>query len=351
MNRSDRIIALAVAASVALHLLALFATPAFDLGAPDPEPAAKPLEARIVEPWPAPVAAAAPAAKVEQPAARPRVASKAGAAPKRAAAASPAAPRWLMRPDDLGAVPPLPDGGFADASSRAEPVATGDASASREGDATADAAYPVHQAKLVYDLFYGGGKAGVLTHTWWTDGSAYRVESVAEGVGLVKVFFAGKFVQRSIGRVGPAGLEPIEYTIERGSVARTETARFDWRAGKLSLAWKNERRVVDLPAGTQDALSILHQAYFVPPTATAAPLGVATSRKIGHYIYEVIGEALIETPLGILRTVHIRRADDDGTRIDAWLDRDRSLLPARVLGIDRRGNAFEQMIREAVVEG
>ena len=350
MNRSDRIIVLAVAASIALHLLALLATPAFDLGAPKTEPAPQPLEARIVDRWPAPVAAAAPGAGVA-PADRPSEAKKERAAPKRAATASPAAPRWLVRPDDLGTVPPLPDGGFAAASSPVD-AATSEASASGgEGHAAADTAYPVHQAKLVYDLFYGGGKAGVLTHTWWTDGSAYRVESVAEGVGLVKVFFAGKFVQRSIGRVGPDGLEPIEYTIERGSVARTETARFDWRAGKLALAWKNERRVVDLPAGTQDALSILHQAYFVPPTATAAPLGVATSRKLGHYIYEVVGEALIETPLGILRTVHIRRADDDGMRFDAWLDRDRGLLPARVLGIDRRGNVFEQMIREAAVEG
>jgi hypothetical protein len=104
-----------------------------------------------------------------------------------------------------------------------------------------------------------------------------------------------------------------------------------------------------LPAGAQDPLSIIHQAYFMPPTAPAAPLEVATSRKLAHYIYELVGETLIETPIGILRAVHIRRADDDGMRFDAWLDLDRSLLPARILGQDRRGFAFEQIIREAAI--
>jgi hypothetical protein len=58
-----------------------------------------------------------------------------------------------------------------------------------------------------------------------------------------------------------------------------------------------------------------------------------------------------KTPLGIMRTVHIRRTDDDGMQLDIWLDPDRSLLPARILGVDRRGAEFEQMIREAVVDG
>jgi hypothetical protein len=38
-------------------------------------------------------------------------------------------------------------------------------------------------------------------------------------------------------------------------------------------------------------------------------------------------------------------------QLDIWLDRDRSLRPARTLGVDRRGAEFEQMIREAAVDG
>ncbi len=364
MVRTDRILAMAGLASVLLHGVALFATTWFDLSyRPDAEAPAAPLEARIVT-RPPPVAAdVAPAmrrdaAKNQRARAKERIAQARAAPPER--------PRWIAREGELGAVPPLPDGGFAESAAQANPdqsndaVADGSADAGIGGSAAATAAandpgnaaeYPVRRARLVYDLFYAGGQAGILTHTWVTDGHVYQAESVAEGVGLVKLFYSGRFVQRSTGRLGPGGLIPTEYTLHRGSAARSESARFDWQSKKLSLAWKDQHRVVDLPAGTQDALSIVHQAYYMRPTASAAPLGVASSRKLGHYIYEIVGEGLIETPLGILRTVHLRRADDDGTRIDIWLDLDRSLLPARILGVDRRGAAFEQVIREAAIGG
>jgi len=353
MARSDRILALAAIGSVLLHLVALSVTPRFELDRPAAEESAVPLEARIVARAQSPRVSAVSAAQPDTT--RTRRAPAKARKPK-AHLAPPAAPRWIVRPGDLGTVPPMPDGGFGEAQSQGNATQSSDAAAGELADsATGDRGdatqYPVHRARLVYDLFYAGGPAGVLTHTWSTDGRVYRAESVAEGVGLVKLFFSGRFVQRSTGRVGPEGLIPIEYTLQRGSAARSESARFDWHGGKLSLAWKDQHRVVDLPAGTQDALSILHQAYFMPPTVSAAPLGVATSRKLGHYIYEVVGEDLIETPLGILRTVHIRRADDDGMQLDIWLDRDRSLLPARILGVDRRGAEFEQMIREVAVDG
>lgn len=360
MTRTDRILAFAAIASVVMHLIALLATPGFDLYRTD---AKKPplLEARIVAwaPVPTPIAPqpakadAARAHATKTDTAKLRRPAKERAA--RARSATPPAPRWIVRPDDLGTVPPTPDGGLAEAAEPANAAGVADSSDRTKGSSTAaaDAAaigYPVQRARLVYDLYYAGGPVGTVTHTWFTDGHTYRVESVAEGAGLVKLFYGGKFVQRSTGRLGPDGLIPIEYTLQRGSAARRESAQFDWGAGKLLLAWKNEHRVVDLPAGTQDALSVMHQAYFMPPAAASAPLEVATSRKLAQYNYELVGDTLIETPIGILRTVHIRRADDDGMRIDVWLDRDRSLLPVRIRGVDRRGQEFEQMIRRAVVE-
>jgi Protein of unknown function (DUF3108) len=360
VSRTDRILAFATIASVLLHLAALGISPRFDLFGAGEDKAPTPLVARIVTLRPTQLAPMAPVAKPATGKADAVVrAPRKGQIAQARQAPSPA-PRWIVRPDDLGAVPPLPDGDLAEAATSTQPLGpteTGNETAS--GGAAAGGSptgaeravgYPVHRARLVYDLSYAGGPVGTVTHTWFTDGHAYRVESVAEGAGLIKLFYAGKFVQRSTGRLGPEGLVPIEYTLQRGSAARSESARFDWGTGKLSLAWKNEHRVVDLPAGTQDALSIVHQAYFMPPTASSAPLEVATSRKLAQYSFELVGETLIETPIGIARAVQIRRTDDDGMRIDVWLDLDRSLLPVRIHGVDRRGFAFEQMIREAVVE-
>lgn len=362
MIRRDRILASAAMVSVLLHGIVLIATSQFDLSRQsEAEQLTAPIEARIITRSPAPVARAAPVSKpdVEK---KPRARVQQRSVPPRTAKT--AASHWIARPGDLGAVPPMPDGGTSESVAQAAPDQSTGAATSASADsapgggaavATAEngerdaAEYPIHRARLVYDLNYAGGQAGTLTHTWSTDGRVYQAESIAEGVGLVKLFYSGRFVQRSTGRVGPGGLIPMEYTLQRGSAARSESARFDWDASKLSLAWKDQRRVIDLPAGTQDALSILHQAYYMRPTANAAPLGVASSRKLGHYIYEIVGEGLIETPIGILRTVHLRRADDDGIQLDIWLDLDRSLLPARIFGVDRRGAEFEQVIREASV--
>jgi Protein of unknown function (DUF3108) len=359
MFRKNRTLAVAATVSVLLHWTGLFAVHRLDLYPADANEIPPPIEARIVTRARSPIAerppVLAPKAAPQRHATAKKQVAQVHAAPK-------AAPRWIALPDDLGAVPPMPDGGLGDVVAQSSPAGPSDAATSElavgNGNSAAAATndrggaveYPVRRARLVYDLLYAGGQVGTLTHTWATDGHDYRVESVAEGAGLVKLFYGGKFIQRSSGRLGASGLIPSEYTLQRGSSARSESARFDWGAGKLSLAWKNERHVVDLPTGAQDALSIIHQAYFMPPTAPAAPLEVATSRKLAHYIYELVGETLIETPIGILRAVHIRRADDDGMRIDVWLDLDRSLLPARILGQDRRGFAFEQIIREAAIE-
>lgn len=244
--------------------------------------------------------------------------------------------------------PPPPDGGFAAAVAAAAGEVHG--IAADASSAAGEVEYPVRHAWLVYDLNFGGGPAGVVTHAWSSDGRTYEAESTAQGTGLVRLFFDGRFVQRSVGTIGPDGLVPAQYMLERGSAARREQARFDWRAGRVTFTFKNERREERLPDGTQDALSILHQAYFVRPAGGAGPVGIATGRKLGHFVYELLGERLIETPIGILRTLHVRRLDQDGKTLDAWLDLDRSLLPARIVAAGPLGSPLEQIIREARIE-
>jgi negative regulator of sigma E activity len=104
---------------------------------------------------------------------------------------------------------------------------------------------------------------------------------------------------------------------------------------------------VDLPAGAQDPLSMLHQLYFMTPIPDAAQFDIVTGRKLYRYVYQMVGEAQFETPLGIVRALHLRRHDPDGSSMDVWLDLDRNFLPARIHVVDRKGRVLEQVIREA----
>lgn len=349
MPRRNRFLVAALIASTAVHFAALFGVPQFGIGQSSSDPVASPpIEARIVPPPPAPAPAFVPPS-------RPAV-------PGRTATPRPTRAPLPIAQDAVVPRYDYPEGPFETVAAGASEAplesadAAPDASASQVGAEAVPLEYPLRHATLVFDLYYGThpSKVGQVTHTWTRDGDDYRVETVAEAVGFVSWFLGGRLVQRASGVVAPGGLVPAAYQAELGTRERTETAHFDWTAHKLALASKGERRIVDLPDGAQDPLSMLHQLYFMTPLPEAKQFEIVTGRKLYRYVYRTVGEAQFETPIGIVRALHLRRQDPDGSTMDVWLDLDRELLPARIHVVDRKGRVLEQVIREArlaAVEG
>jgi len=351
MGPSDRILVTAVALSLAIHLAVLFGTPRFDLGwVDDPVPPA-PLEATLVA-REEPPATLAPAPPARKPKSRPTRPAPAAVAPAQLASASlldapspdgeadPGAPERAESP-----VPESP----AEVAEQPAPDPTVEAPASTD--------YPLRRARLVYDLWYltsleanNPTKVGQVTHRWSHDGRSYQVESVTEAVGFLSLVFNGRFVQRSTGEIRPDGLQPAQYTLDRGRGDRTEVARFDWAERTLALAWKGESRTLPLPAAAQDPLSMMHQLYFLQPVSASGTVAVATSRKLYRSFVALVGEDTLATPLGAVRTLRFRRVEPDGAAAELWADLDRNLLPVRIRAVDRKGNVLDQMIREAELE-
>ncbi len=353
MRRSDRLLVAAIVLSLAMHLAALFGTPRFDFGwIEDTEPAA-PLEATIVAlEAPPPRAARAPQAQRSKP--RPKPRAPVAALPERFVPNS-----LIDAPSPDG--DPVPDAPELAASPGHEPPAevAGEPAPEPVAEASppAPAEYPLRRARLVYDLYYltslaanNPTKVGQVTHRWSQDGRTYEVESIAEAVGFLSLVFNGKFVQRATGEIRSDGLQPAQYTLDRGRGDRAEVARFDWPEGKLALAWKGESRTLALPAAAQDPLSAMHQLYFLRQVPAAGTLAIATSRKLYRSAFALVGGETLVTPLGAVRTLRFRREEPNGAATDLWADLDRSLLPARVRAIDKKGNVVDQVIREAELE-
>jgi len=356
MTRSNRILLTAVAVSTALHLAALFGTPRFEFGRLEEDMHPAPLEATIM------IARAEPPAKITAaPAQQP--ANKRPSRPTTGPAAAPlpvAATSVLEAPSPDGE--PVADAQAFGAGESGDVAVAVDAGAPALAPEVAEeravAEYPFRRVRLIYDLFYANSpratgaptKIGELVHTWAQDGERYEAESVAEAVGLVSLFYGGKFVQRSTGRITADGLQPAEYTLERGRGEPSETARFDWTDRKVALAWKNSSRTLVLPAGTQDPLSMVHQLYFLQPMPESGHVSVASSRKLYRSYVERVGEEVLDTPLGRLRTLHFRRQEADGAATGVWVDLDRDLLPVRVQAVDRSGNVLDQLVREVRLE-
>jgi len=285
------------------------------------EPA--PIEARLMPP---PVAAPRP--PPAQPPARPSPAPPPlPPAEVVAEAAVPAAPA------EVAAVTP-PDGMPAEMSA-AEPVPA--SPPSMEAEEVLPPLNPLpRRIDLRFQVRYGPAR-GEQTLVWINEGDRYTLTSVAAATGLTGVFYSGRFVQTSRGRITPRGLAPEEFWDQRGD--KLSTARFDSASNTLTLTpAKGAPRHFDYQEEVQDVLSLFfHLALTAPPPDGLLTYTVFNGKKLRNYTYEVRGEETLQTGLGALRTLHlVRRADVDG-RFEIWLAIDRHYLPVRILRAEKAG--------------
>jgi hypothetical protein len=349
----SRLLVGTLALSAVLHAALLGGLPGWPIAV---EPVAEPLplQARLLPPprEPASERVQRVEAKPAAPAGRPKRPVRPMAAPVEA---PPVPAVTNASPADVAAaeIDPAPAAsGEAEPAILAAPAADAPTPEALPADAPGPPAeYPLRRVRLVYDLLHSDSQTriGLVTHTFETDGERYAAEAVAEAVGLVSLFYGGRFVQRSRGSIGPDGLVPEEYTLERGRGDPPERAVFDWPHGKVDLAWRDERRTVALPEGAQDPISALHQIYFMQPMDMSSRVSVATGRKLDEYTYELLGDADLLTPLGMMRTLHVGRVSTDGSVLEVWLDRDRELLPVRIYSRDRKGTILDQVVREVAL--
>jgi hypothetical protein len=193
---------------------------------------------------------------------------------------------------------------------------------------------------LRYQLRYGLA-AGEQTLLWVSQGERYTLTSVAAATGLTGMFYRGRFVQTSRGRITPHGLQPEEFWDQRGE--KRSSARFDNEQGHLTVTpGKGAPRHFDYSGTVQDALSLLvHLSLTAPPPEGPFSYTVFNGKKLRDYAYRVIGEVELETALGTLRTLRLERTDQSDGRFEVWLAIDHYFLPVRLLRSDDKGNEVE----------
>ena len=169
----------------------------------------------------------------------------------------------------------------------------------------------------------------------------YTLISVAEATGVAGLFYRGRFVQTSRGRITSRGLQPETFWDQRGD--KRSSAQFDAAQGLLTLTpAKGAPRHFPYQGDIQDVLSLFFQlALTAPPPEGRLTYRVFNGKKLRDYVYEVRGEAALETALGTLRTLHLARVADGDGRFEIWLAIDRHYLPVRVLSSDDKGNEVE----------
>lgn len=218
----------------------------------------------------------------------------------------------------------------------------------------AEIAWP-RQGRIRFVVTLGEGEQGMplgeSVHIWSHDGASYVLQTVTETTGLVALFKPLKVVMLSEGAIGPDGLAPREFRVERnGKVA--EGARFDREGLRVVLTNAGvARREVPLDPGAQDLLSNAYQLGLLG-IAARLELMVATGKNYGRYAFEAVGEERLATRFGELRTWHLRTPAVAGEHAtELWLAEDHANLPVRIRHIDRKGDIYDQTAVEIEIDG
>ena len=319
---------LALAGSLLLHaaLLGGLGWTLLQLSAPDESP---PIEARLVQ---LPVVAPRPPVAPPRPPSRPRPALQ--PEPPADVPAEAAAPEAAAGLPEAGPSAALPDEGPV-----AEPEPASPPAADVEAAGPSLNALPP-RLDLRFQVRYGLAN-GEQTLLWVNDGEGYTVTSVAAATGIAGIFYSGRFVQTSRGRMTAGGLVPEEFWDQRGD--KRSSARFDRANDTLTFTpAKGTSRHFAYQGEVQDALSLFFQlALTAPPPDGQQAYAVFNGKKLRNYTYAVRGEETLETALGALRTLHLARRDDGDGRFEIWLAIDRHYLPVRVLRNDDKGGEME----------
>ncbi len=193
----------------------------------------------------------------------------------------------------------------------------------------------------------GGMTIGRATETFSRKGHTYVIQSVTRSDGALKVFLDDQITVESTGRIGPAGLQPLEYNERRAKDNKRDLkSTFDWDKRVMRTVMRDEPSVVSLPAATQDRISIMYQFAHIRDLGDTLVIPMADRRRISPYTYKLVEERRITTPAGEFDTRHYRRVTSDpkDTKVDLWLAKDRFNFPVRVIFDDAKGFTLEQLL-------
>ncbi len=134
---------------------------------------------------------------------------------------------------------------------------------------------------------------------------------------------------------------------------RHEDLQFDWNTNQVTSTVRKSSVALDSAKKIQDGLSYqiqLRQDLIAGKTNLA--YAISNGKKLKQYRFEVVGEETLDTPLGKVTTVKVRRKEDnnDEREIYAWFAKDFHYLLVR-LQQEENGSAYTIYLSKASLNG
>ncbi len=175
-------------------------------------------------------------------------------------------------------------------------------------------------------------------------GERYTLHADTKTTGVVSLFKNYSFRQTSSGLVTQLGLRPVHYQEDKddGKGTRTSTARFDWDNNRVHFSNGTSSPLLEQ---AQDMLSLPYQLSQLPLSLDSFPIALSNGRRISPYFIAVGEETVINTTMGALRTIPLRKVqspNEDGLII--WLALEYRLLPVKIQYLDKSGAVSANMV-------
>jgi len=201
------------------------------------------------------------------------------------------------------------------------------------------------RVEITYRVSVASLKVGeghdVLQH----DGKTYSLVSESKTVGVAAVFYRLNLTRRSTGRITANGLRPESFAELRNGKPK-RSARFYWDKRTAVLVDENNEQTVSLPEDTWDQASFAYNFAFADLQNATFQVNLTDGRRIQHYDYVVVGKENIETEMGRLETIHVKKVQPPGDKrgFDSWISLAHHNLPVRIRITEKDGTAFDSVV-------
>ena len=213
-------------------------------------------------------------------------------------------------------------------------------------DAFAAGSVPA-RSEIRYQVYLGTLKIGEGHDVFQHDGRSYSVVSESRTAGLAGELYRLNIRREAQGRVTHAGLRPDRFSETRnGNPERSAT--FDWTKKEATLIDNGASQTVALPDDTWDTASFSYNFAFAPSESIDLDAHLTDGRHIHKYRYAILGRETIDTALGPMETLHVKKVQgpEDQRAFEVWLAVGQHNLPVRTRYSGRDGRAFDSVVTQ-----
>jgi hypothetical protein len=149
-------------------------------------------------------------------------------------------------------------------------------------------------------------------------------------------------------------INPLHYSYARRGLSKDRTAElsFDWKNKSVTNNVQKTSWQMDIAQKVQDKLSyqIQMQQDLLNGKKEFA-YQIADGGRLKEYKFATVGEELLDTPLGKVNTIKVKRSRENDERVTyAWLAKDWNYLLVR-LQQEEKGDTYTIYIHKAVING